>query len=708
MKEFVLQNRFDPSRCKIDYRKELNEEQLDVVLNGDGPCLVLAGAGSGKTRTITYRVAYLIENGISPQNILLLTFTNKASREMLGRVEGLLSTYPQGMYGGTFHSIANRLLRIYAFAVGHTSNFTIMDEEDARALIKSCVKELAVDTTARRFPSPANLHNIISYSMNASLSIRDSVQKKHDSFWDLIPTIERIAELYETRKATADIVDFDDLLLLLRKLLYTNPVVRDRLASQFQYILVDEYQDTNTVQADIVRELASVHKNVLVVGDDAQSIYSFRAAQIRNILQFPDAYPEAKTFKLVTNYRSSPEILDLANAVIKQNKDQFKKELRAVCASCEKPNLVPAANQFQEAQYIAEQVLQLRDNGTALRDIAVLFRGSFQAQALEFELAKRDIPYDFRGGMKFFQRAHIKDVVAHLRIVANPKDELAWTRVLGMQPGIGAVTASKIVAKLQTFDPSVLFDPSPSAGPIFQGKSGHAFEAVLVTVRKMLVGKRPTDMIRAVISNGYRDYLEAEYPDFMERLDDLEQFALFAESYDDVTKFLEEVTLTEDHTAQASLRAGRERPTLSDDPDRLVLTTIHQAKGLEWDAVFVMGLLDGKFPHQRALDEEGGLEEERRLFYVATTRARRHLFLTYPISTGDDTLMFAQPSQFLQELSNDLTEQVRLRPSSTPYTLNATRSRSHDDEPTIVLDALGERKPVKPITGSFLRSVEEL
>lgn len=701
MKEFILQNRFDPSRCKIDYRKELNEEQLDVVLNGDGPCLVLAGAGSGKTRTITYRVAYLIENGISPQNILLLTFTNKASREMLGRVEGLLCTYPQGMYGGTFHSIANRLLRIYAPAVGHTSNFTIMDEEDARSLIKSCVKELAVDTTARRFPSPANLHNIISYSMNAGLSIRDAVQKKHDSFWDMIPTIERIAELYEARKATADVVDFDDLLLLLRKLLYTNPVVRDRLASQFQYILVDEYQDTNTVQADIVRELASVHKNVLVVGDDAQSIYSFRAAQIRNILQFPEAYQDAKTFRLVTNYRSSPEILSLANSVIKQNKEQFKKELVAVCDSCEKPNLVPAANQFQEAQYIAEQILMLRDDGTALRDIAVLFRGSFQAQALEFELAKRDIPYDFRGGMKFFQRAHIKDVVSHLRIVANVKDELAWMRVLGLQAGVGEVTAGKILKKLQTYDPVVLFDPSFSSGLIASGKAARGFEAVLTTARKMLATTRPSDMIRAVIISGYRDYLEAEYPDFMERLEDLEQFALFAEPYDDVSKFLEEVTLTEDY--------GAERENGTDDRERLVLSTIHQAKGLEWDAVFVMGLLDGKFPHQRALDEEGGLEEERRLFYVATTRARTHLFLTYPISSGDDTLLFTQPSQFLQELPDELVEQVRLKAMSPSFNFKPKASRSFDDdEPTIVLDNLGERKPVKPMTGSFLRRVEDL
>jgi len=511
----------------------------------------------------------------------------------------------------------------------------------------------------------------------------------------MAPALSRIYTRYENMLRENKALDFDDLLLLLRKLLYTNPAVRDRLATQFQYILVDEFQDTNTIQADIVRQLASVHNNILVVGDDAQSIYSFRAAQIRNILQFSETYPGAKTFRLVTNYRSSPEILSLANAVIAQNRDQFKKELRAVRPPFEKPSLVPAANQFQEAQYIAEQILILRADGTPLRDMVVLFRGSFQSQALEFELAKRDIPYDFRGGMKFFQRAHVKDVVSHLRIVANPKDEIAWSRVLGMQPGIGDVTARKIVEKLQV-------DPNPTIA----GKAGIALRAVQKTVTAMSQYTKPSHMIRAVIASGYRDYLEAEYPDFMDRLDDLEQFALFAEPYEAVSTFLEEVTLTEDYGAGKSSSG-------TDDRERLVLSTIHQAKGLEWEAVFVMGLVDGKFPHQRSLGEEGGLEEERRLFYVAATRARKHLFLTYPISSGDDTLMFGQPSQFVQELPDGLVEEVRLRASTFGSSSFAPKRPFHytapdDDGPTIVLDSLGEKKPMRPMVGGFLRNVEDL
>lgn len=702
MKEFILHNRFDSSKCKIDYARELNAEQLEVVLKGDGPCLVLAGAGSGKTRTITYRVAYLIENGVSPEQILLVTFTNKAAKEMLSRVEGLLGMKP-AVWGGTFHSVAGRILRQYASAIGHTPNFTIMDDEDARDLVKMCVKDLAVDTTAKRFPSPANLISLISFSRNAGISIRDAVDRKHSHFWDQVPTIERIAELYDGRKRQADAMDFDDLLILLRQLLFTNPVIRQRLADQFQYVLVDEFQDTNSVQADIVNQLSSSHGNLLVVGDDAQSIYSFRAAQIKNILSFPEAHPGAQTFRLVTNYRSTPQILDLANATIRHNRDQFPKDLHAVCEGGEKPNLVAAANASQEAQYIAEQVLQLRDEGVPLHEIAVLFRSSFASQALEFELARRDIPYDFRGGMKFFQRAHIKDVISHLRIAANPKDETAWIRVLGLQTGIGLTTAGKMVDQLRVCDS---FDQVARMDVKAGSRAAMGWTALRATLARMAqTSRRPSELVRAVVAGSYRDYLEAEYPDHMDRLEDLEQLALFAEGYTELSPFLEELSLTEDYGA------GRDEP--SQHEERMVLSTIHQAKGLEWNAVFVLGLVDGKFPSQRSLEEQGGLEEERRLFYVAVTRARRSLFLTYPISGGDDTLMFSQPSQFIQEVPGALFEEVKLRAAVTrPQTSFASRPRPStwgDDEPTIVLDSLGERKTTpKPNIGSFLRDLDEL
>lgn len=705
MKEFVLQDDFDLSKAQIDYKAELNEEQLAVVLHGDGPCLVLAGAGSGKTRTITYRVAYLLEKSVSPEHILLVTFTNKAAKEMLARVEGLLGYYPKGLWGGTFHSIANRLLRMYATELGYSPTFTIMDSEDSKSLIKVCISALNVDTKARRFPSAAKLHGMISYARNSARPVSEVIEQRYPNFLELASVIERIAELYAARKQEADAMDFDDLLLKLRELLSTNQRVLQRLATQFQYILVDEYQDTNVVQADIVRMLASVNENLLVVGDDAQSIYSFRAADIKNILGFPNMYAQTQTFKLTTNYRSTPEILAIANASIEQNTQQFEKELDSVSESMEKPSLVPASNASQEAQYISQQILALRDNEVPLHEIAVLFRAAFHSQALEFELMKRDIPYEYRGGLKFFERAHVKDIVSYVRLKMNPKDEVAWMRVLGLLPGVGLKTAQKIIAQIRGFTSL----EEVIGVPVKVGKRAAGGWALLVkTLEKMVAEELPSELIRAVTSGDYRDYLEAEYPDFMDRLEDLEQFALFAEGYNSLQTFLDEVSLTSDYGASRQ-QGGHE------DEERIVLSTIHQAKGLEWDAVFVMHLVDGKFPNSRALDEKDGLEEERRLFYVATTRARKQLFFTYPLTAGYDSLMLSQPSVFLQELPDELLETVRLtapravHKPSTSFSSNYDSGGWADDEPTIVFDDMGEQVTKEIPKGlSFLRDIDEL
>lgn len=717
MKEILLTDSpaFDSN---IDYRKELNVEQLAVVENGDGACLVLAGAGSGKTRTITYRVAYLLERGIAPQNILLLTFTNKASKEMLARVESLLGSYPKGLWGGTFHSVANRILRMYADAIGFTQNFTILDSEDSESLIKTILKELQVDTSERRFPSASKLHAMISYARNAGRSVKQIVEEKYEHFFDLIPTIERIGEVYELRKRQADAMDFDDLLIRLRDLLVQNPAVRDRLATQFEYVLVDEYQDTNVLQAQLIAMLAGVHKNILVVGDDAQSIYSFRAAEIKNILSFPDQYGSAKTFRLVTNYRSSPEILSIANDSIANNKNQFKKNLAAVRESSEKPQLVPAQNAPQEAQFIAQQITTLRDSGTPLREIAVLFRAAFHSQMLELELMRRDLPYEYRGGLKFFERAHIKDLVMHLRIKANLKDEVAWMRVLGLQTGIGLATAQKMIQQIHGFDTlEELVEQSIGSG----ARASAGWKSLVITLKKFTTQTTPAELIRTVASSEYRAYLEAEYPDFNDRCEDIEQFAVFAEQYKDLTTFLTDVSLTADYGILDAMPAGRQEETHGDE-ERLILSTIHQAKGLEWDAVFIMNLVDGKFPNGRALEERDGLEEERRLFYVATTRARKFLYYTYPLVSGTESLLFNQPSMFLQELDPAMMEEVKLKRfvspllnkegargwSHTEWDSSEWDSSNSDDGPAIVLDDLGEevkKKPQKSGGMSFLRDV---
>lgn len=708
MKEFVLSAAQGPGDIRIDYEAELNDEQLAVVQQGDGRALVLAGAGSGKTRTITYRVAWLLEHGVAPSNILLLTFTNKAAREMIERIEGLLGVYPDGLWAGTFHSIANRLLRKYAGKIGFEPNFSILDQEDARELIKWCIKELKIDTKGRRFPSASVLHSLISFRRNKNCDMETAIELKHPKFLPILGEIEEVQTMYRRQKLSQNAMDFDDLLLHFLDLLKSHPDVQESLSGMFEFVLVDEFQDTNIIQAEIVRRLSSVNGNLLVVGDDAQSIYSFRAAEIKNILNFPNQYSETKTFRLTRNYRSSPEILEVANAVIANNIDQFPKELQATCASCEPPSLVPAASASQEAQYIAEQVLALHDEGVKLSDMAVLFRAAFHSQSLEFELMKRDIPYDYRGGMKFFERAHIKDVVAHLRLVHNIKDGMAWMRVLKIHPGIGVVTAGKI-AQLAG-QSATLKDAQTLVVP--GGKKAQGGWAGFLRVLKDLLAARPfpAGYIRMLAANDdYRAYLENEFPNFRERLEDIEQFALFAEQFEEIGPFLEAVSLTDEY--------GAVRGHEDAQGDRLVLSTIHQAKGLEWNTVFVMHLAEGSFPSARAMDEANGLEEERRLFYVATTRARRKLFLTYPVTAGYEHVEIKQPSMFVEEIPEDQYEMVKLRrglrPSGSTQLGGSNRQRSSSwgtdnyEEPTIVLDGMGERLK-KQAPSSFLRDPDEL
>ncbi len=701
MRDFVLSAN-TPSKLQIDYEQELNDQQLEVVQNGDGRTLVLAGAGSGKTRTITYRVAWLLEHGVAPENILLLTFTNKAAKEMISRVEGLLGAQAQGLWAGTFHSVANRLLRRYAIRLGYDERFSILDQEDARELVRLCVKELKIDTKDRRFPSPSVLHGIISYQQNKQDSIENVLEDRYHKFVPLRGDIENVADLYRTMKLAQNVMDFDDLLLNLRKLLLSDEQAAKQLSMMFQFVLVDEFQDTNRVQSELVDLLSREHQNLLVVGDDAQSIYSFRAAEIENILAFPRRYPTAQTFRLTKNYRSTPEILAVANQVIAKNVDQFEKELEAVGSSGDRPSLVPAANSAQEAQYIADQILELRNEGTRLQEMAVLFRAAFHSQALEFELMKRDIPYEYRGGLKFFERAHIKDAVAHLRLMHNVRDIMAWMRALRLHPGIGLVTAQKIANMASTCQQieDVL------SMPIQTGKRAAAgWEGFLRVLREMLEhGGTPSEYIRAFVgSEDYQDYLENEYPNASERREDLEQFALFAEQTDELSQFLDYVSLTAEYGAERVIDDKT-------DDERMILSTVHQAKGLEWDAVFVMHLNEGSFPHGRAFQEENGVQEERRLFYVAATRARKHLFLTYPLTAGYDTLEIKQPSSFLGEIGPGATEQVRLkRPGyyGSPVKRNFNAYDTGDDGPTIVLDDIGERVS-KPAPSSFLRDLGDL
>jgi DNA helicase-2/ATP-dependent DNA helicase PcrA len=695
MSVFELNGRGSLPERKIDYASELNQEQLDVVLHGDGPCLVLAGAGSGKTRTVTYRVAYLLEQGVDPSQILLLTFTNKAAREMVGRLSTVVGDRAKGVWGGTFHSIANRLLRHAAQGLGFTNRFTILDQEDAQSLVKAVMKDLSIDPKARRFPTANVVHSILSFATNTRTSVSEVLELKHPNFQGFANEIEEINRMYADRKRAANAMDFDDLLVMFLKLL-SHPDAGRTISEQFQYILVDEYQDTNALQAEIVDRLASVHRNVVVVGDDAQSIYAFRGADVQNILSFPKEHADGKIFKLLMNYRSAPEILDLANASLSHNTRQFQKELVAVREKGSKPVVVSAASARQEAQFIAEQILVLRNENVALPNIAVLFRSSAQSQALEFELMSRDIPYEYRGGMRFFERAHIKDALSYIRIAANPQDEPAWIRVLNLQTGIGATTASAIISKIRNVTSVDELLGSGMDARLSQ-KARIGWGDLSLSLSSVMDQMPSTSlMIRAILESGYRDMLEREYPDWRERLEDVEQLAAFAESYTEVAAFLSDIALYDEALS------GRDRSKTPSE-ERVVLSTVHQAKGLEWDTVFVIHLADNAFPNRRAMTEEGGLEEERRLFYVAVTRARRKLFLSYPLTMGGgDSFMLNMPSTFIEELPPYLYERMELRDArgfSGRVGSSSSRGRSGDDwsfeggyeEPVIRIDQAGER-----------------
>ncbi len=654
--KFVLKSTFDPRSFKVDYQKELNAEQLHVVTDGEGHVLVLAGAGSGKTRTIVYRVAFLIERGVSPDNILLVTFTNKAAKGMLFRVERLLGAFPKGLWGGTFHHVANLLLRKYAPAIGFQPNFTILDDEDSRDLVGIIVKDLAIDPKKQRFPSSAVVQNIMSLAQNTQISMEALIETRFPHFLKILDKLSAIQKAYAERKRKNNLMDFDDLLVHLAALLERDEKVRERLANQFRYILVDEYQDTNKLQATIIRLLSSKHHNLLVVGDDAQSIYSFRGADISNILDFPKQFSDVTIHKLEKNYRSTQPILDLANAVIAQNIEQYRKRLVHVKEGKVHPALVPAASPKQEAEFIAEMILQLRDEGIPLNKMAVLFRAAFQSQTVEFELTRRDIPYEYRGGVRFFERSHIKDVIAFLKVLSNPNDEVAWLRVLNLQVGIGSQTASVIYDQLikQQNLPQVLATFVPNLPPRAQA----GWKSAQRTFAKLLTqdyAHDPAPLIDSITKNDYREYLINQFPNFEERLEDLKQLAVFAEQYQSLEKFLAEVSLQESFGIAG---AGES----STDDEAIVLSTIHQAKGLEWEAVFVIHLIEPGFPNAKALQEEKGLEEERRLFYVAVTRAMTHLFLSYPIA-ADYRLMsmrMHEPSRFLREIDEGLLEKYEV------------------------------------------------
>lgn len=634
---------------RIPYEERLNDEQLRVVQAPGGKLLVLAGAGSGKTRTLTYRVARLIESGVDPSAILLLTFTNRAAREMLQRVDELLQVDTRAFWGGTFHSIGRRILREYAPRLGYPDQFQVIDTEDAQSLMKTVIVDLPSDDSGRRFPRAETLLHILSDALNLSQTTEFILSTRYAQFWPHAERIDEAIRRYAARKVEYGVMDFDDLLFHWRRLLLEHDDVRQHYASRFQHVLVDEYQDTNTVQAEVVDMMASVHGNLMVVGDDFQSIYSFRGANFRNIIEFPQRHPDCTTWLLQRNYRSSPQIVALSNRSIQQNRLQFKKELISQETPGELPAMVRCADESTQSRFVAQRILDLREEGVALEKIAVLYRAHWQSMELQLELTRRGIPFVIRSGQRFFEQKHIKDIVAWLRYIENPRDELAFIRLMTLTEGIGTGTAQKLFLFVRAHENPLDALQSLDADKIVgkRGKAGwDTARSIMSTLWRDEVRSRAGQAVDLVRERFYDDFARRSFDNFPHRLKELDTLATFAEQKGSVASFLDELSL-------AGAASGKDVLSTSDPDEHVILSSVHQAKGLEFHAVFVLWLADDRFPTARALESNEDMEEERRLFYVATTRAQRELYLTSPMMSFDrrEGNIALRLSRFIDEVS---------------------------------------------------------
>jgi DNA helicase-2/ATP-dependent DNA helicase PcrA len=608
-----------------DFTSELNAEQAAAARHGEGPLLIIAGAGTGKTRTLVYRVAHLIDQGVPPKRILLLTFTRRAAHEMLSRAERLVGTASTRVQGGTFHATGHRLLRQFGPEAGLARDFSIMDQGDAEDLMQLARGSLGFGKSEKRFPKKETLHYVYSRHINAEIPIETLIQREFSQFVEMTRDMVRVYAEYVSRKSERNLVDYDDLLLFWALMLEQSPTLADRIAGQYDHILVDEYQDTNLLQARILRGMCRTHRNITVVGDDAQSIYSFRGASFRNILDFPKQFEGTQVVALEQNYRSTQPILDTTNTLISRALERFTKALWTQRVGSEPPWLVTARDEQLQTRFVVDRILELHEEGTPLHEMAVLVRAAYMSADLEIELTNRNIPFEKWGGLKFLEAAHVKDVLAFLRVLDNPRDEVSWYRILMLMPGIGDTTARAIMATLaeRSWDPDAFarFDPPARARDAHRDLADLLRRLRGARTAEASVGE-DIDEIRAI----YDSVLAERYDRSEPRLADLDQLRVIAAGYPSRSAFLAALALEPPQSTQ-DLSTGSQA-----EDDALVISTVHSAKGKEWDAVFVIWAVDGWFPSSRSIDDEDQLEEERRLMYVAMTRARNHLAVTYPLN----------------------------------------------------------------------------
>ncbi len=677
-RQYTLHRTKSAPSSDIDYKAALNAEQYEAVSSPPGKALVIAGAGSGKTRTLTYRVAWLLDHDIGSNQVLLLTFTNKAAREMIERVRELVPHDTSDLWAGTFHSIGSRILRRHAEDIGFTRSFSILDRDDQKSLLNSVIANCDIDTKQRRFPKADVLASMFSLIENTGAPLEEVIAARYDHFYDWMEKIELVRTGYIAKKLETNSMDFDDLLVTTVKLFEEHPDVLALYQGKFRHVLVDEYQDTNSVQGRMIDLLVGEKNSLMAVGDDAQSIYSWRGADVAHILEFPVRYPGSKVFTIETNYRSVPEILDLSNAAIRANTGRFEKDLRSSREEAgAKPALVALQDPRTQAAFIAQRMLELRDEGIPLEEMAVLYRAHFQSLEVQMELTVRGIPFGITSGLRFFEQAHIKDISAFMRFVVNRKDEVSFIRMVGLLPGCGPVTAQKLWTEWLKTGWASREELPPKWSDILlkfkvPKKSAKHWEQLCYTLDELTPNgefARPSDMIFSILEGVYDEYLKASFENFENRHSDIEQLSNYGTTFDDILEFLAQLSLMSSVDGEPT--GDRSEP----DDEKVTLSSIHQAKGLEWKVVFVIWLVDGQFPNGRILeaDDQDALEEERRLFYVAITRAKDELYLTFPMTnpksySGD---VLCRPSRFLEDFPAELVEEWQVG-GSDPWS---------DDEP---------------------------
>jgi DNA helicase-2/ATP-dependent DNA helicase PcrA len=632
---------------RLDYQRELNPAQYQAVTATEGPVLVIAGAGSGKTRTLVYRLAYLVDQGVEPGAILLLTFTRKSAQEMLRRAAHLLNRPLTLVMGGTFHSVCYHWLRHYGGLLGYPEGFTVMDRSDQGHLLGMIKENLGLKGLPGPFPRKETLADILSAMVNKNLSLEGLLTRDYPQFLEQRRHIARITQGYREEKVRLHLMDYDDLLLEGRRLLAEHEPVRRTLSERYRYIMVDEYQDTNRLQAELVELLAFTHKNVMAVGDDCQSIYSFRGANFRNIMDFPELFPGARIIKLEENYRSTQPVLDLANAVIAGAREKYTKCLFSRQSDGLRPRLYKPGTENEQSRLIVAQVRHLQDQGLPLKQMAVLFRAAFHSFDLEIELIRAGLPFMKFGGFKFMESAHIKDVLSYLKVVANPRDTLSWQRLLTLVPGVGRGTAAKFTDQLKgdfSLDKALAW---------LQGRKPAGLKD-LAEVLDLTKDKGQTLMSKLNLAmSHYEPLMQLRFDDYPKRQRDLEHLLTITARYRDLRSFLNDLTL-EPPASLADIDAPKH--------DYLTLSTIHSAKGLEWDAVFIIWAAEGRFPAFYAMEKPEEEEEERRLMYVAVTRAKRHLAVMFPSLSYNKSLgmTFNSPSRFIADLPRNLLEPWRV------------------------------------------------